>query len=328
MSSIESTALLTALGIATVTAAVYAYRLLVPQDHQRLGSLSDIKTAAATYKEKFWESSAYADLPFGKTHYFLLGPVDGEKLVFVHGISCPGPCFPSFMNDLANRGYRILVYDSPGVHYSQDLYVAQLAMLLQKLGWSRAHILGYSLGGAIAANFVAKFPEIAKSVIFIAPTGLMTKLPPTAMILKIPILGPLIFYTFGANVLCNLSTKNFILQPHESKDLAHLVKLNTFMIRHHPGYLRAYFSTVTHFNFGGNDAYFSKIEKSHCNKTMAIWGSADKVVPFLYAERLQELMPSLKMVAKENWGHTIVAELPGFCVETVDEFLTDQKRHD
>ncbi|KAJ8323456.1 hypothetical protein BDV3_007025 [Batrachochytrium dendrobatidis] len=330
-STCGSTLLLT--GLCLTVAFVYIYRKVVPHDHQPLGNLADVKSSHTIYKEKFWDSSAYADLPFGKTHYFLIGPEDGEKIVFVHGISCPGACFPSFMNALAKKGYRILIYDhygrgysdSPGVNYSQDLYVAQLAMLLQKIEWTSAHILGYSLGGAITAHFVAKFPKLAKSVMFIAPTGLMTKLPPISWILHVPILGPFIFYTFGVDVLCKLSQKNFVLDQHTNDNLTHLVKLNTFMIRYHPGYLRSYFSTVLHFKFGGNDEYFARIEKSHPNKTMAIWGTEDKVVPFIHAAELQHLMPSLKMVVKENCGHSIVAEFPEFCVESVDAFLSKNK---
>ncbi|KAI8924127.1 Alpha/Beta hydrolase protein [Entophlyctis helioformis] len=290
-------------GAATAAAVLYAYYKVVPSNTDLLGSLADVRAASPPYPEKFWPTSAYADLPFGKTHYFLLGPENGKKVVFIHGISCPGPCFPEFLNGLADKGYRVLVYDhygrgyseSPGTHYSEQLYVAQLALLLQKIGWTKTSVVGYSLGGAIAAFFISKYPEMVDRIVFVAPAGLMSKLPNTIIFTKIPILGPLI---------------------------AHLVKLNDFMIKNHPGFLRAYFSTASSFKFGGNDDVFSKIEVTHSGKVIAIWGNLDKVVPFYTSKHLKELIPSVKLFVQDGWGHSIVAEIPQVLISHVHDHLS------
>eukprot|EP00842_Homolaphlyctis_polyrhiza_P004752 jgi/Hompol1/5278/HPOL_004301-RA len=256
-----------ALIVALVSMVIITYFKYVPADNQPLGNLGDIQ-GQTPFHEKKWISN-FAKLPFGKTHYFLLGPEDGQKVVFVHGISCPGQCLPSFFNQLAAKGYRVLVYDhfgrgfsdSPGVFYSQDFYVSQLAMLLLSLGWTKTSIIGYSLGGAITAHFVAKFPHVIENVIFIAPTGLMT-------VGQRCSICPLFFFVFGRGVLKKISESNQTLKPTENEDLvefesigadthlciyAHMIRLNSYMIQNHPGYLRAYFSTVIHFKFGGND---------------------------------------------------------------------------
>ncbi|KAI8924126.1 Alpha/Beta hydrolase protein [Entophlyctis helioformis] len=304
--------------VATTAAVLYAYNKMVPARNVAMGNLADVTDASSPFKEDFWPSSAYVDLPFGKTHYYLLGPEDGKKVVFVHGITSPGSCYPSFINALVESGHRVLVYDhygrgfsaAPGAIYSEQLYVAQLALLLHKLGWTKTSIIGYSLGGAITANFVATYPEMVDRIVFVAPTGLMKRLPRAAVITKIPILGPLFFHTFGRSTLARMSSSTHLIKPSENKDIAHLVDLTVFQIKNHPGYLRAFFSTSVDFKFGGNDDVFAKIEETHKGKTIAIWGAKDTVVPYNNAIRLKEIMPTIQIHTIEQWGHSIVAEVP------------------
>lgn len=47
------------------------------------------------------------------------------------------------MYDLWGRGYS----QAPPTVYNEALYTSQLAMLLQKVGWDNADIIGVSLGG-------------------------------------------------------------------------------------------------------------------------------------------------------------------------------------
>lgn len=43
--------------------------------------------------------------------------------------------------DLYGRGYS----DAPSVTYDVNLYTTQLALLLQYIGWEKAHIVGFSM---------------------------------------------------------------------------------------------------------------------------------------------------------------------------------------
>lgn len=88
---------------------LFMYMKIVPPNNIELGSLGDV-LLDSPYKEDFWSESGYVDLPFGKTHYYFIGPKDGIRIVFVHGISTPAPCFPTYMELLASKGFRILTY--------------------------------------------------------------------------------------------------------------------------------------------------------------------------------------------------------------------------
>jgi pimeloyl-ACP methyl ester carboxylesterase len=48
----------------------------------------------------------------------------------------------------------------------------QLALLLQHLQWKSVRVVGFSMGGAIAASFVAAFPELVeRDVVLVASAG-------------------------------------------------------------------------------------------------------------------------------------------------------------
>lgn len=45
--------------------------------------------------------------------------------------------------DLWGRGYS----DAPYTYYDETLYTNQVALLLQKVGWTKTNVIGVSLGG-------------------------------------------------------------------------------------------------------------------------------------------------------------------------------------
>jgi pimeloyl-ACP methyl ester carboxylesterase len=169
------------LSIIILLAAFYGYRRIVPSDFGFIGTLHDSAYEPTIYKEDFWPEHGYADLPHGRTHYYLVGPKDGRKVVFVHGILPTPPASKVMLEALAERGYRILCYeiygrgysDAPGVIYDDGLFVSQLANLLLYLRWGKTDIIGYSMGGAIACGFASRFPNEIDKIAFIAPAGLV-----------------------------------------------------------------------------------------------------------------------------------------------------------
>jgi len=76
----------------------------------------------------------------------------------------------NLLKDLYGRGYS----DAPQTTYDVNLYTMQLALLMQYLKWDKAHIVGLSMGGGIAAAFVAQFPHLVdEGVGLIASAGLI-----------------------------------------------------------------------------------------------------------------------------------------------------------
>jgi predicted alpha/beta-fold hydrolase len=219
--------LLLCLAIAICTAILYS--TLVPSDTKNLGSLEHISTKNASYPPNIFPDHFYADLPDGRTHYYLIGPENGVRVTFVHGITATPSTYPAFINHLASKGYRILCFelygrgysDTPAAVYNESLYINQLSALLHHLQWNSTNIIGYSLGGAIACGFAHYFPQRVEQILFIAPAGLLKQLPnaQTAKLVQTPILGKLFMHTVGMKVLKRLSLSNHHLKADECENI-------------------------------------------------------------------------------------------------------------
>ncbi len=124
----------------------------------------------------------FVGLSGGVTHYRWIGPIRGPVAVCVHGLTTPSPVWAPLAEELVAMGYRVLVYDlygrgysdAPGGRQDLDVFTNQLSELLQALGVEGdVTLLGYSMGGSIAAHFTAAHPEMVRRLILIAPAGMV-----------------------------------------------------------------------------------------------------------------------------------------------------------
>ncbi|KAH6671411.1 Alpha/Beta hydrolase protein [Halenospora varia] len=122
--------------------------------------------------------------PYGTCRVYEWGPETGRKILFIHGISTPCISLGGVANALVSKGCRVMLLDlwgrgysdSPNLPHDSRLYTTQilLAITSSKLPWSLGFsIIGYSLGGGIAADFGAYFPDMLESVVLLAPSGLI-----------------------------------------------------------------------------------------------------------------------------------------------------------
>ncbi|EMC94509.1 hypothetical protein BAUCODRAFT_73833 [Baudoinia panamericana UAMH 10762] len=130
------------------------------------------------------------DSPYGNIRVYEWGPEDGRKVLFVHGITTPCIAFAGLAKRLVDgHGCRVMLFDLFGRGYSdapdpeeyhQDirLFTSQILLVLASsdLAWTgseRFTLVGYSLGGCIAAAFTYYFPRLVGSLTLIAPAGLI-----------------------------------------------------------------------------------------------------------------------------------------------------------
>ncbi|KAJ3093537.1 hypothetical protein HDU96_002190 [Phlyctochytrium bullatum] len=344
-----------AIALAT-TAALFAtaYALIVPSDTAPLGNLADVvtrRTAAAkrtkkphveeevdlspraigvAYPEDYWEEGGYVDLSHGKTHYFLLGPPTGPRLLAIHGITAGWTAMPHFIEQLAAAGFRVLVYDlygrgysaAPGVPYHEDLYVGQAAELMDALGWEKAHVLGYSLGGAIATAFAARWEKKVDKLVLVAPAGLMKSLPTGGKIITFPVFGKFIAHLVGRRILIRLSASQHNPDLINTPQLQQSIQVTNLIALEHPGFMRAYLSTVAVGPVRKLDERYRQVGEKFGDRVFCIWGNADTVVDFHKdSPRFKELVPAAKFVELDGIGHSLLVEIPEVCSNPIVEFL-------
>ncbi|KAG8699939.1 hypothetical protein FRC09_006276 [Ceratobasidium sp. 395] len=259
---------------------------LVVAEDSRVAKLK--KRAREVYPPDLYGQGHSVDLPKGRVKYWLIGPEDGKRVVLIHGLSMPSLIWKPVANRLAKTGFRVLIYDLYGRGYSEapdaqttnydaDLYITQLALLMQAVGWRKTRVIGLSMGGAIAAAFASQFPWLVESnVTFIASVGVMESA-----------IGTPMTYWFGSAAfqrLVHSSIGKFFytpppppptantLSPSEqlSKDLQTLVGLQTFIL---PGYTAAIAASIYVGPLRGLEKAFERVGKLKNIKIQLIWAS-------------------------------------------------------
>ncbi len=144
----------------------------------------------------------------------------GEILVLIHGIAGSSDTWRAVMPQLAKR-YRVIAPDllghgqsaKPRTDYSLGAFAAGLRDLLDELGISRATIVGRSLGGGVAMQFIYQHPEYCQQLILVSSGGLG---PDVGWILRLlaapgaefvlPVIAPKVVLGIGNRVGSWLST--------------------------------------------------------------------------------------------------------------------------
>ena len=110
-----------------------------------------------------------AELGDWRVHYEEKG--DGEPLLLVAGLAADHRAWSLQVDEFA-RHYRTIVFDNPGIGgtsgppgpYSAVDLADVAAALLRHLGVDRAHVVGASMGGAIAQELALNHPAALRSL--------------------------------------------------------------------------------------------------------------------------------------------------------------------
>ncbi|KND94994.1 Serine hydrolase-like protein [Tolypocladium ophioglossoides CBS 100239] len=186
---VTATALATASLLALARAALWPRRAKVLRGplQTALPQASPAALAALVYRPDEFPGARDVATPYGSVRVYEFGPEDGEKMLFVHGISTSCITLGRIARRLVERGCRVMLFDLFGRGFSDGvgdlphdarLYTAQMLCVLASspLAWtgSRAmRLVGYSLGGGIAVHFANAFPHLVSSLVLLAPAGLI-----------------------------------------------------------------------------------------------------------------------------------------------------------
>jgi len=118
--------------------------------------------------------------PSGPLARIALGPVDGERVVLMPGMTGSKEDFVRVMPLLAASGFRVESFDMagqyesgaagppPGGHYTMALFEEDLRAVLA--AGPPAHLLGYSFAGTVAAAVAGSHPELVRSLTLLSTT--------------------------------------------------------------------------------------------------------------------------------------------------------------
>ncbi len=109
----------------------------------------------------------------------------GKPIVFVHGWPLNSKMFEHQFTHLSPRGYRCIGIDllgfgmseKPWTEYNYDIFADDIRQVLSSLNIEDAALVGFSMGGAIAMHYLAKYRawRIKKAVFMWAAAPSFTK---------------------------------------------------------------------------------------------------------------------------------------------------------
>ncbi|KAI1651723.1 alpha/beta-hydrolase [Daldinia loculata] len=160
-------------------------QLITPSPRTRtLPTLSEEETLTLPYPPDALPGGRDVETPYGSIRVYEWGPEDGERVLFVHGISTPTVSLGDLGHEFVGKGCRVMLFDLFGRGYSdapsdlvydERLYVAQFLLVLasSKLSWTTFNLVGYSLGGGLCVLFTRYFPHLVSSLTLVASCGLI-----------------------------------------------------------------------------------------------------------------------------------------------------------
>ncbi|TGJ98513.1 alpha/beta hydrolase [Leptospira langatensis] len=250
---------------------------------------------------------------------YLEGGEGAEKILLVHGFGADKDNWTRFAKWLTPK-YTVVAVDLPGFgendrlpdqDYNIMAQVKRLDEFATKLGWTKFHIVGNSMGGAISGVYAATYPEKVISLGLFAPSGVNS--PEKSELAK--------NLEKGKN---NLVTNS----PEEFQEMINFVFVKPPSI---PSFLVSYFSDKAIANAGFNKLIFQQIRKGDFPlqermnkikaKTLILWGDTDRVLSVSGAGVLEKGILGSKKVILKDMGHAPMLERPEEVANVYLEFL-------
>lgn len=267
-----------------------------------------------------------AQLPQGATHYQWSGKEDGPVIVCIHGLSTPSYVFAATERSLAALGYRVLSYDLYGRGFSaraqgrQDIgfFARQLrALLKHQEVQGPVSLLGFSMGGQIAAAFAAGNDGAVNALILVAPAGLKSEdATPQPTRWTAPLIGDWMTRVFGGiamrRELVEHRTIATIIPDLEDRQAAETRTR---------GFLPAVLSSRRHVLSRSAAAFHRRIAEDG-TPVLAIWGNDDPVIPLRDMGQLARFNPRAHHVQIKGAGHNLLQTHPSDVAEALRDFLS------
>jgi pimeloyl-ACP methyl ester carboxylesterase len=213
----------------------------------------------------------------------------GPAVVFLHGGG--GFRLDERTFGALSEQYRLLVpslpgFDesTPGTTASVEDVVDVLASFIREVADGRAHVIGESFGGGVAAWLAIRHPDVVQTLVLAAPSGLRDEhcLTPSQ-------LSPSEVYTllYGGSPqqAANSRPADLVRRNRANSDRLHGSR---------PDFDRALYDSLP------------RIEAP----TLVVWGTADRLIPPSHARYYAERVPRVQVVLLDGAPHVVSAAVP------------------
>jgi pimeloyl-ACP methyl ester carboxylesterase len=270
----------------------------------------------------------YLDLHGDRIAYRDTG--NGETILLIHGMAGSSETWRAIIGQLSKK-YRVVAPDllghgqsaKPRGDYSLGAFAVWLRDLLDELGIARVTVVGQSLGGGVAMQFVYQHPDYCERLVLISSGGLGPDVGWTLRLLSapgaelvLPIIAPRPVLTVG-NKLRSWFGSAGIQSPAGAELWSAYSSLADQETRH--AFLRTLRSVV---DYRGQAV--SALNRLHFRSelpTLAIWGERDTIIPVEHGYAAHAARPGSRLEVLPGVGHFPQVECPGAVVDLIDDFI-------
>jgi pimeloyl-ACP methyl ester carboxylesterase len=271
------------------------------------------------YMELHGDRVAYQDVGTGP-----------EALLLIHGMAGSSETWREVIPQLS-RKYRVVAPDllghgqsaKPRGDYSLGAFAVLLRDLLDELGITRATIVGQSLGGGVAMQFVYQHPDYCQRLILISSGGLGPDVGWTLRLLSapgaeliMPVIAPRPVLTAG-NKLRSWFRAVGIQSPRGAEVWSAYSSFSDAETRQ--AFLRTLRSVVDY--RGQAVSALNRLHMAGELPTMVIWGDHDRIIPVEHGYAVHEARPGSRLEVLEGVGHFPHVERPSQVVNLIDDFI-------
>lgn len=235
----------------------------------------------------------------------------GPPLLYLH--SAAGETEWSNFHQLLGQSHRILLPAHPGFALSNGLEsildIQDLAWhyvdLLESLGISRIPVVGFSLGGWLAAEIAVLRPHLFEKLILVASAGI--RLPevtsPDIFLDDMDELRRLLFYDSESQL-----AQDFLPRSHTDERML-------FWIRAREASARVAWNPYLH------NPRLAQHLKRISVPTLVLWGENDRIFPLPLARYFAQHIPAAQLQVIPECGHMLPLEQPEKFAQACQTFL-------
>ena len=244
-----------------------------------------------------------------RIHYLVAG--DGPPLLLVHGVAMRAADLAPLFRTLSEH-HRVYAPDLLGygdsdkprdADYSVTMQTEVVRGFLDAMKLEQPDVMGISMGGWIAMKLAAEHPERVRRLVLVSSAGFTFKTSLNEL-------------SFSARTVPELRA-SLALQTDRAGMIPMFVLRDILRESKKKAWItRAAMRSM----LKGGELLDRKVQRVTM-PVLLVWGTADRIVPFAVAARMQREMPHARIVSLAGCGHLAVIECRDEALPPVVDFL-------
>ena len=244
----------------------------------------------------------------------------GDTIILIHGFGGNKDNWPRFAKYLTPN-YHVIIPDLPGfgdsskpqdAKYNIMSQVERLNLFVNELKLTKFHIAGNSMGGSIAGNYAATYPENVKTLALFDSAGVVSPIKSERALLLEKGINPLVVK--DVNGYDKLLEMNFykpfpipsLIKKYLAKQAIKAAPLNEKI-----------YNEITNTDLTALEGKLNKITAP----TLIVWGDSDKVIHVSSVGVFEKKIKNSRSVIIKECGHVPMMEKPQETASAYQDFL-------